>query len=153
MFQLHNCAFPGLIALALSPAALADDHDESEEEIPFAVAEVFFELNNTDGDLGIHSLIDGDPWKRLSIEGADERRLLNIGVRGRLRRQGLTELFFESAEPPFDELPPARFFRRFPEGTYEIEGVTLEGLELESETMVTHAMPAPPAPTVVRPRG
>jgi hypothetical protein len=65
-----------------------------------------------------------------------------------LERQGLTEIFFESAEPPFDELAPADFFRRFPSGTYEIEGKTLAGKELESEMELTHVMPAPPVPTV-----
>ncbi|MDJ0698441.1 MAG: hypothetical protein QNJ07_01185 [Woeseiaceae bacterium] len=142
----NNTAIASAILLALPLTVLADDRDE--EETPFDVAEVFFELNNTDGDLGIHALIDGEPWKRLQIEDRNERRVLNIGLRGRLRRQGLTELFFESAEPPFDELAPARFFKRFPEGTYEVEGRTLEGDELESETDVTHAMPAPAEPTV-----
>ena len=131
-------------ALSVSTVSFADD----ENEIPFAVAEVFFELNDTDGDLGIHALIDGDPWKHLQIEDLNERRILNINVKGRLRRQGLTEIFFESAEPTFDELPPATFFNRFPEGEYEIEGVTLDGVEMESETSISHAMPAPPNPTV-----
>ena len=133
--------------LALPVAAVAGDRDD-DDEIPFAVAQVFFELNNTDGDLGIHALIDGEPWKRLQIEDVNERRILNVGVRGRLRRQGLTEIFFESAEPPFDELAPEKFFARFPQGTYEVEGRTLDGDELESETEITHAMPAPPEPTV-----
>ena len=57
-------------------------------------------------------------------------------------------VFFESAEPTFDELEPEDFFRRFPAGIYEIEGITIEGEELESEVELTHVMPAPPAPTV-----
>ena len=136
----------GAASLLVMPV-FADDRDD-DEEIPFDVAEVFFELNNTDGDLGIHALIDGEPWKRLRIEDTNERRILGVGVRGRLRRQGLTEIFFESAEPTFDDLPPSVFVHRFPEGTYEVEGISLEGDELESETEITHAMPAPPAPTV-----
>ena len=142
----HTILGGSLAALLLAPAAsFAEDDDD---EIEFAEAHVFFELNNTDGDLGIHALIDGDPWKRLRIEDQRERRILDVKVRSRLRRQGLTEFFFESAEPPFDELLPEEFFARFPTGTYEIEGVTLEGDEMESETAITHAMPAPPAPTV-----
>ena len=138
----------GCVGFAVMPlVVIADDHDD-EEEIPFDVAEVFFELNNTDGDLGIHALIDGDPWKRLYIEDPRDRKMLNIYVRGRLRRQGLTELFFESAEPPFDDLAPAKFFRRFPEGSYDVEGVTLDHEERESEVEITHRMPAPAAPTV-----
>ena len=132
-----------LILGGAAPNCWADD-----DEIPFAEAHLFFELNNTDGDLGIHALIDGEPWKNLEIEDPRGRKMLDVEVKGRLRRQGLTEIFFESAEPTFDDLPPARFFRRFREGIYEIEGETLEGEELESEVELTHVMPAPPQPTV-----
>jgi len=41
---------------------------DGQHEIPFKIATVYFELNNTDGDLGIHALIDGEPWKKLQIE-------------------------------------------------------------------------------------
>jgi hypothetical protein len=135
-------------SMTAMPAAMADDGEDDEEELPFDEAHVFFELNHTDGDLGIHGLIDGEAWKRLSIEDHREKTVLNVFVRGRLRQQGLTEVFFESAEPPFDELAPQEFFRRFPAGVYEIEGKTLEGDELESEVEVTHRMPAPAEPTV-----
>jgi hypothetical protein len=131
-----------VIALVLggsAPALWAE-----EDEIPFDEASIFFELNDTDGDLGIHALIDGEPWKKLEIEDPNEREMLYISIKGRLRRQGLTEIFFESAEPTFDELSPEEFFDRFPEGEYEIEGETLEGDELESEVEVSHVMPAPP---------
>lgn len=139
--RLSLLAMTVLVLGGLSPLAWADDDDD---EIPFSVANVFFELNNTDGDLGIHALIDGDPWKSLEIEMPDGRENLEISVRSRLRRQGLTELFFESAEPTFDELDPEDFFDRFPEGEYEIEGETLDGEEMESEAIVTHLLPAPP---------
>jgi hypothetical protein len=143
-----------VVALILGAAAPElwagnhDDDDDDDDEIPFDVAELFFELNNTDGDLGIHALVDGDAWKYLEIEDTRDRKMLNIIVRGRLRRQGLTELFFESAEPTFDELSPKKFFRRFPEGEYDIEGITLEGEERESEVWLSHVLPAPPEPTV-----
>lgn len=118
---------------------------DDEGEIPYDEATLYFELNNTDGDLGFHGLIDGEAWKRLEIENPNERRLLKCVVRSQLRRQGLTEFFFESAEPTFDELAPEKFFRRFPEGEYEISGITLEGDELESVVTITHLLPAPPA--------
>ena len=133
------------VALAFALGAYAGD---DEDEIEFEEAHVFFELNNTDGDLGIHGKVDGGPWKRIRIEGPNGRALMVVKARGRLRRQGLTELFFESAEPTFDELAPEEFFARFPEGTYEVEGKWLEGEELESETEVTHTMPAPPVASV-----
>ena len=137
-----------LILGAAAPELWAGGHHDEDDEIPFDEAEIFFELNDTDGDLGIHALIDGEAWKRLEIEDPRERKMLNIKVKGRLRKQGLTEIFFESAEPTFDELDPEDFFKRFPEGIYEIEGLTLEGQEMESKTELTHVMPAPPEPTV-----
>ena len=42
--------------------------EKEEQEIPFEEARLFFELNDTDGDLGFHGLIDGDEWK--TSEGA-----------------------------------------------------------------------------------
>ncbi len=139
----------GLVAVALaiaSPSAWADD-DDDDMEIPFDEHEIFFELNYTDEDLGIHALIDGEAWKRLKIERDDNgrkvRKLLDIRIKGNLRKQGLTELFFESAEPEFEDLDPAAFFARFPAGIYDVEGVTLEGDELESEMEITHLLPAP----------
>jgi hypothetical protein len=138
MFAILIVPVLALILGTAAPELWADD-----EEIPFAEAELFFELNDTDGDLGIHALIDGDAWKKLEIEDPRERKMLTVHVQGRLRRQGLTEIFFESAEPTFDELSPEDFFKRFPKGTYEIEGTTLEGEELESEVELTHVMPAP----------
>lgn len=128
------------LALGLTSVAAVADHDEIEWDDAF----LFFELNNTDGDLGIHALIDGEPWKKLEIEDTNEREILDVSVKGRLRRQGLTEIFFESAEPTFDELSPEKFFKRFPEGTYEIEGMSLEGQEIESDVELTHLIPAPP---------
>ena len=103
-----------VVALILGAAApelwAGHQDDDDEDETPFDVAELFFELNNTDGDLGIHALIDGDAWKRLTIEDTKERKMLDFEVKGRLRKQGLTEIFFESAEPTFDELSPEKFF-------------------------------------------
>jgi hypothetical protein len=128
------------LAIVQPTAAAAQD----DEETPFDVGKLFFQLNDTDGDLGIHMLLDGDPWARVTVEDPDGRRLLAVRPRGRLRQQGLTELKFESAEPTFDELAAEEFFARFPEGAYEIEGVTLDGEVLDSEVVITHVLPAPP---------
>ena len=130
-----------------------DDDDDDDVEIPLDEAELFFELNDTDGDLGIHGFADGDEWKELEIEAPNGRELMDIRVKSRLKRQGVTELFFESAEPCFpddcdeEDLPglsPEKFFKRFPEGTYEIEVELLDGDERESEVYVSHIIPAAP---------
>jgi hypothetical protein len=145
MSTILPAAMAVLLLVWASPiwAGDGDDDDDDDGVIPFDVATIYFELNDTDGDLGIHALIDGEPWKKLAIEGPRGRKNLQIHLRSSLRRQGLTELFFESAEPSFDELRPETFFRRFPEGEYEVEGTSIEGDELESTAIITHLIPAP----------
>jgi hypothetical protein len=134
---------PALIAALLGSVAPA-----RAQELELTEAELFFELNDTDGDLGIHGSIDGGPYSTLKIEGPDERPLLGIVAVGRLLRQGLTQLFFESAEPGFDELSPAQFFRRFPEGEYEIE-VRRGREEAEATVTLSHVLAAPPSGILV----
>jgi len=124
-------------------------HGDDDDEDPFEEARLFFELNDTDEDLGIHGKIDGEEWKYLEIEDPRGRKMMQIWVQGRLKRQGLTELFFESAEPELGDEPgqldPDVFFRRFPEGWYDIEGRLLSGEERESEVYLSHIIPAAPA--------
>src|SRR5918996_669718 len=135
-----------LFVLSVTVGAAMSLHAAGQkgQQIRFAEAELFLELNDTDGDLGIHASIDGEPWTDLKIEGPGERTLLYVLSRGRLRSQGLTQLFFESAEPSFDQLAPDQFFRRFPEGRYEIEGRLQDGREMESVAVLSHVLAAPP---------
>lgn len=86
----------GLILGALSPAWAAE----------FSEAELFYELNDTDGDLGIHASIDGGPYTALEIEGPDGQTLLMLEAEGAMAGQGLTRLFLESAEPAFIDWDP-----------------------------------------------
>jgi hypothetical protein len=130
--------------LLLAVAAAMSLHAADQGPLRFAEAELFFELNDTDGDLGIHASIDGEPWTDLKIEGPRDRPLLYVLSFGRLRSQRLTQLSFESAEPSFDELAPEEFFRRFPEGRYEIEGRSGDGREIESTALLSQVLAAPP---------
>lgn len=132
--------------LPMAIALLALGFAASAGELELDEAELFFELNDTDGDLGIHASIDGGPYTTLEIDDPRDRMILFLVARGRLARQGMTQFFLESAEPSFDELAPARFFRRFPEGPYEIE-VERRGEEFEAVVELSHVM-AEPAPNV-----
>jgi hypothetical protein len=133
------------IPLTVGSLALPLSAQQSRAQ-PFAVAELFLELNDTDGDLGIHSAIDGGTWTSLDVKGP-LHSLLSIVSNGRLRSQGLTQLAFESAEPTFEELDPQQFFRRFPEGTYEISARAGED-NFRSKVRLSHVMAAPPIATV-----
>ena len=149
-----------MVAATLTSAVAVPKGWAEQVEIPFDEAKVFVELNDTDGDLGFHALIDGEAWKLLKIADPNDVVLLEIQSAGSLRQQGLTELSFESAESSFDELSPESFFDRFPEGEYKISGLTIDGDEMRGATDFSHVMPAPPkilspvaadcdAPTVV----
>jgi hypothetical protein len=126
-----------LVGLAVAPA-LALAQPELEE------AELFFELNDTDGDLGIHASVDGGPYVMLEIDDPRDTTILLLQAGGRLFKQGMTQFFLESAEPSFDELAPADFFRRFPEGVYEIEATTAARQEFEARVRLSHVLAAPP---------
>ena len=117
--------------------------------VKFPEAELFFELNDSAGDLGIHSSIDGPAYTKLKIKDPKKRTILEITPEGRLARQGLTQLFIESAEPSFDELAPEKFFRRFPEGTYVVTARALDGGQLRSTVRLSHVIAARPGNIVV----
>jgi hypothetical protein len=110
----------------------------------FSEAAVFLELNDTDGDLGIHASIDGGVWTRLMISGPNGA-LLDIASMNNLQVQGLTQLAFESAEPSFEDLPPADFFARFPAGTYLIQALAQGGGMFSGQATLSHVLAAPPA--------
>lgn len=107
-------------------------------------AEIFFEENVTDGDLGIQFFLDGEAWTSITIFTPDWRRNVKVSVKGNLRQIGLTEIFSESAEPSFDELPRDEFLVLFPEGVYHFFGWTVEGDLLTGAATLTHNLPAAP---------
>ena len=103
----------GVIAgIAIMSGATAAPNGGAEVELD--EAEVFIEWNSTDTDFGIQFFWDGDPWDRMKVRMDGERAVLNVKIAGAVRDQGLTEGFFESAEPSADKLPMDEFLERFP---------------------------------------
>jgi hypothetical protein len=137
-------------ALLLGGAAAAMSAGQGGSKPAFTEADLFLELNDSDGDLGIHASLDGGIWTNLTITGPNGvGELLNIDSTGALQTQGLTQLSFESAEPSFDELPPAAFFARFPAGAYTIEAVAQGGGTFQATATLSHVLAAPPANILV----
>jgi hypothetical protein len=121
-----------------------------KEQIPFTKSDLFIELNATDGDAGLHLNLDGEDWSRLEVRDPTGRTLVQVKGTGRLRDHGLTGLTFESAEPPFTQVPFREFKARFPEGRYTFAGTTVDGRRLVGSDQFTHAVPQGPeviAPT------
>jgi hypothetical protein len=105
---------------------------------------MIIELNSTDRDAGIQVFLDGEPWKSMKILRPNGRKLVKVKAKGRLKGFGLTELFSESNEPEFSELPLRRFKQRFPEGKYRFVGRTIEGDKLRGTAKFTHHIPKGP---------
>jgi len=143
MTRRSSCLSVTLLTAALVLAAASIPAVRGAQQ--FEEAEIFFELNHTDGDLGIHASIDGEPWTDLAITGPGGSTMLNVVSRGRLARQAMTQLFFESEEPDFEDLRPSDFFRRFPEGRYHIDARAQEGGRIQGSAILSHVLAAPPS--------
>ncbi len=111
---------------------------------PLSEVGIWFEINDTDGDAGIQIFLDGEGWDKMKVKDPDGNTILNFKGKGSVGIQGITELFFESAEPSFDEQPLADLLALFPEGTYVFKGMTTDGHSLKGKAMLTHALPAAP---------
>src|SRR6185369_1619561 len=102
-------------------------------EVPFKIAKIYWEYNASANDLGVHVSLDGEDWRALKIVNPKRRSIFEVEGRGAYRELGMTELFFEGAEPSLDEFPLADLLARFPEGEYEITGRTADGKDIESD--------------------
>jgi hypothetical protein len=135
-----------LALLALGGTALGHGQGSKTASNPIRLADatMIVEVNATDGDAGLQVFLDGEPWRSMRITSPDGRTILAVKATGRLRNFGLTELFSESSEPPFDEFPLRRFRALFPEGRYSFVGTTVEGDRLVGRARLTHDIPHGP---------
>jgi hypothetical protein len=107
-------------------------------------ARLKFEINATDGDGGVQAFIDADSWQEMSIFDPTDRRIFTATTVGRMAKQGGTELFLESAEPPFSELSLEQLLQRWPEGKYRFQGTALTGDSYVGTARLTHNLPDGP---------
>jgi len=145
ILSLHGCEF---IDDDLSDG-ICDDEDLSNgidgggDPIPLKEAKLIIEHNATDEDTGFQGFIDSDGWERLDITGPDGVVLTLLG-RGKLGALGLTELFFETVEPPNADVPIEDVLAALPEGEYTIGGPTVDGMRTIGTARLTHRIPAGP---------
>jgi hypothetical protein len=139
-----------LVLLGLIASLPANTAGAKPTTIPFADARLKIEVNATDGDAGLQVFLDGEPWRAVSLYNPAGRKLVEITAKGPLKDYGLTELFSESSEPPFDVFPFEEFKRLFPEGVYTFRGTAIDGKHLLSTARLTHDVPD--GPRIVRPR-
>jgi hypothetical protein len=124
-------------------AALAFGLGTAVATAQLADARIFIEYNSSDNDLGFHVFLDGEDWRSIKIVNPNGRAIFDVDGRGPFRNLGMTELFFEGAEPSLDEFPLDELLALFPEGPYTFVGTTVDGERLENSWRFTHAVPAP----------
>jgi hypothetical protein len=118
----------------------AEGANATGETVEFADAQLFFELNSTDNDLGLQLFLDTDDgWKRVRVLDPSRQEMLVFETAGELSHLGLTELRFESSEPS-----PAEVLALFPAGEYRFRGRTVEGDQLASNATLSHEFNPPP---------
>src|SRR5688572_10070481 len=115
-----------IVAVAISAAASQSATEE------FKRAQLRVEINATDLDAGLQIDLDHEPWRSVSVRDPNGKKILDVVNHDVLKGYGLTELFAESSEPPFDEFPLEEFLMLFPAGDYTFEGVTIDGVKMLS---------------------
>jgi len=136
-------ALAALVLGAGAPKASAKKC-EDEEELELEIAKIYWEYNSSANDLGVHVKLDGEDWVKMRIFNPDGKTIFRVEGRRGYKELGLTELFFEGAEPTLDEFPLEDLLDLFPEGEYEFEGRTIDGCEISGEAYFSHAIPAGP---------
>jgi hypothetical protein len=112
--------------------------------IPFSQTKIIIEVNASDGDAGIQIFLDATGWTRLEVFDPNGQQIIDFSANGGVEMQGITELFFESAEPSFEEQTLDELFLRFPAGMYTFVGTTDDGKTLNGKATFTHAIPDGP---------
>src|SRR5262245_30413282 len=98
--------------------ASADQPQAARRVVSLEDARLKFEINATDRDGGVQLFIDAERWETMSIFDPRGHRIFSTQARGRLARFGGSELFLESGEPPFAELPLRKLLKQWPAGVY-----------------------------------
>jgi hypothetical protein len=156
-----------LLAIALAAVACSDDSGSSEDSTAdtggdqqsiatcptegeeWEEAKLYIEHNATDEDTGVHGLFGGEAWSELCIVDPDGRQILVTDPQEQLGDLTVSDLFFESREPPADEYGVEDLEADFPEGEYRVSGTDFEGTARVGSAVFSHDIPA--EPTIVAP--
>jgi hypothetical protein len=133
-------------AQILAGAALLLGFPSPGPPAPFAVANVHFERNATDGDYEVVFEVKGGAagLAKLTVVSPDGRTVIDFTAPD-ASTLGIRQFRFESPEP--GDL--ASLKSAYPAGVYTFTGVTGTGSKLEGTSRLSHTLPAPTA--VVRP--
>jgi hypothetical protein len=107
------------------------------KKVAIATAKLLIEYNSTVDDIGVHGAFD-DP---------NGKQVLAVKPQAQLKDLTMAGIFFESREPPSTEFSFEDLKAKFPEGQYQVSGITFDGKGLTGSATFTHDVPAPPSIT------
>ena len=134
--------------LALFLSAAVSEAAPKKNTIPLKIKKIYFEYNSSAsalGDLGVHVFLDGEDWKEIKIVNPKGRTIFEVEGKGPYKDLGMTELFFEGAEPDLADVPLQEILDRFPAGNYRFVGEAVDGKSIVDTATLTHAIPAGPS--------
>lgn len=126
-----------LVLLTLGPITAA-------RAVQLDIARIYIEYNASGNDLGFHVFLDGENWKDMAIVNPDGEPVFVVEGSGPYADLGMTELFFEGAEPSLDDVPLEELLDQFPEGRYQFTGTTVDDDSIRRNARLSHAVPAAP---------
>jgi hypothetical protein len=143
-----------LVSGAQQQLAMAGESKQKENTIPLTESKLIIEHNAKDKDTGFQGFIDSeDGWKRITVTDPNGKKVLDFKPEGDLGKLGLTELFFETAEPENADVPISELLKTLPEGEYTFRGFTGDSAE-EQGTLIgtaTFSHDIPEAPAILSP--
>lgn len=119
--------------------------DQTPDATGLKAAKILIEHNATDEDTGFQGFADGEPWDELTITTPGDADVVEVMSGGGFLNFGLTELFFETNEPPNADMSIESVLALLPEGTYTFDATLAEdGSEVSMTAEFTHDIPKGP---------
>ncbi|MGH8353753.1 MAG: hypothetical protein ACRERY_09510, partial [Pseudomonas sp.] len=150
---VHRSALLGVLTLIALQSGYTESASAASNQITcdpvhgakkIAAAKLFIEHNATDQDTGVHGAFDDHGWSELCVYDPHGNQVLAVKPQEQLEDLTLAGIFFESREPPNSEFSLADLMTAFPEGKYEVRGVSFDGTGLSGFATFTHDIPAAP---------
>ena len=128
-----------LVSPAPVPVGAGVAHAQAGSPRPFAVAQIQFEHNATDGDFEVVLEAKGGDMglNKLTVTAPNGRKVVDLTAPD-ASTLGLRQFRFESPEPKDQQGIKAAY----PEGAYTLAGTTASGLRFQGTATLSHTLPA-----------
>lgn len=134
---------PNKLTLAITLLIVLQSQAQGEESqtdpfMPFAVANVHFEQNATDGDVEVVFRVKSgkEGLAKLNVVSPDGRNVIDFTAPDS-STLGIRQFEYESPEPK--EIKSLK--SAYPEGIYIFTGTSITGVEFKSESKLSHQLP------------